>query len=196
MNQIAEMFDLPANRHPLRDKFLRWQCRVRQIAMRDNFGKPDDAIAPALRLPGEQSDMGHIITVLSKSPFHSMVPEFRQMFKNTQDPAQRRQKALDLFSETYYQKADTFSDILTATFPPKSEGAKKIRSAGQCRLDFTAYGQTFLLDCKVWKLTKNNSLHQATVWHNMLFNPNLPPDTVVLGFEPDWPRCVAEPPIG
>ncbi|MFT5001019.1 MAG: hypothetical protein ACI875_002028, partial [Planctomycetota bacterium] len=186
---------VPPEKNRLRDGFLRWQCRVRQLAMRDNFGKPDDAIAPAVRLQGADEDMGHIITVLSKSPANSLVPEFKQMFKNTQDPAQRREKALNLFSEIYYQKADTFSDILTATFPPKSEGAKVIRAADRCRLEFSAYGQTFFLDCKVWKLTAKNPLFQATTWHNMLFNPNLPPDTIVLGFEPDWSKSLAEPPM-
>lgn len=195
MSSVAEIFNVPAEKSPLRDGFLRWQCRVRQMAMRDNFGKPDDAIAPAVRLEGADTDMGHIITVLSKNPAHSLTPEFKQMFKNTRDPAQRRQKALDLFSETYYQKANSFSDFLTSTFQPGSEGAKTIKSANRCRLDFTAYGQTFLLDCAVWELTQDNPLRQATIWHNMLFNPSLPPNTVVLGFEPDWSKSSAEPPM-
>jgi hypothetical protein len=196
MSTVNQFFDIPSKTNPLRDGFLRWQCRVRQIAMRDNFGKPDDTIAPMLRLDGADTDLGQVITIMSKSPAYSMVPEFQQMFKNTLDPALRRQKALDLFAETYYQKSGTFSDILTATFPPGSEGAKTIRAAGRCRLEFSAYGQTFLLNCKVWKLAGKNPLHQSTIWHNMLFNPNLPPDTIVLGFEPDWDLCSAEPPIG
>ena len=31
---------------PLKQAFLKWQCRVRQMAMRDNFGRPDDGITP------------------------------------------------------------------------------------------------------------------------------------------------------
>jgi len=48
--------------HPLRKAFLKWQCRVRQMAMRDNYGRPDDAITPAVYLPDQAEPMGHIIT--------------------------------------------------------------------------------------------------------------------------------------
>ena len=40
----------------LRDSFLRWQCRVRQIAMREASGRPDDAVTPALTLPGQAAN--------------------------------------------------------------------------------------------------------------------------------------------
>jgi len=38
-----------------------------------------------------------------------------------------------------------------------------------------------------------NPLYQATMAHNMLFNPTLPPDTEVLGFEPNWEASSADP---
>lgn len=178
---------------PLRDAFLRWQCRVRQIAMRDRMGRPDGAVTPALTLAGAAEPMGHVVTVLSKAPAHSKTPELMHMVRRTADPAQRRDKAVEYFSETYYQKPREFSDILTATFPPGSKGAAAIRAAGGCRLDFEAYAQRFALVCRVWRLTEAHPLHAATLWHNLLFNPALPPDTVVLGFEPDWAASSADP---
>ena len=176
-----------------RDSFLRWQCRVRQMMMRDDRGRPGDPIVPALTLPGEAEPMGHVITVMSKAPHHSKTPELRHMVRKTMDPAQRREAALTFFSEYYYQKADEFSDILTATFPPGSPGAARIREAGRAVLTFQAWGQRYDLDCRVWTLAEHNPLHQATYWHNLLFNPNLPSDTIILGFEPDWSRSTADP---
>ncbi len=182
--------------HPLRDAFLRWQCRVRQITMRDKMGRPDPGMMPELTLAGETEPLGSLITVLNKLPAHSQVPEFKHMVRRTHDPSQRRDKALQLFSETYYQKSNEFSDTLTSSFPAKSPGAAKIREAERVTLVFEAYAQKFTLDCKVWTLTQTNALYQATWWHNHLFNPDLAGDAVILGFEPDWNASSAEPPVG
>ncbi|WP_371225133.1 hypothetical protein [Roseovarius sp. 2305UL8-3] len=172
--------------HPLRQTFMKWQCRVRQLNMREGDGRPDDAIMPAVYLDGAEAPLGHIITLMNKTPGYSVTPEFLHMAKKTHDPAQRRADAMKFLSSTYYQKASEFSDVLTATFPPGSEGALTIRRAKSCRLVFEAYSQRFDLSCKVWKLAAHNTLYQATMAHNRLFNPAIPPDTVVLGFEPDW----------
>ncbi len=180
---------------PLRRAFLKWQCRVRQMSMRDNHGRPDDGITPALYLPDADAPMGHIITLLNKSPGFSVTPELMHMAKKTNDPAQRRDQAIRFFSATYYQKAAEFSDILTATFPPASPGAAAIHKAGHVRLVFDAYSQVFDLTCKVWRLAPHNPLHQATMAHNQLFNPALPPDTEVLGFEPDWSVSTSDPEV-
>ena len=112
------------------------------------------------------------------------------------DPAQRRDKAIRIFSETWYQQAREFSDTLTATFPPDSLGAKTIEDSGQCTLDFDAYNQKFSLQCQPRRLSENHPLYQATLWHNLLFNPSLHPKTVVLAFEPDWDKSSATPSIG
>lgn len=189
----ARLLGLSPEPSPLRDAFMRWQCRVRQMMMRDRMGRPDEGVTPALTLPGSDEPMGHIITVLSKGPVHSKTPEMRHMAQRTNDPASTREAALKFFSEFYYQKASEFSDILTATFPPDSTGAATIRRAGRCSLAFDAFNQRYDLDCRVWKLTDRNPLWQATYWHNALFNPTLPADTIILGFEPDWKRSSADP---
>ncbi|VAW16017.1 hypothetical protein MNBD_ALPHA09-2001 [hydrothermal vent metagenome] len=175
--------------------FLRWQTRVRQIAMRDRSGQPDEAAMPSLTLFGQNKPMGHIVTVLSKLPQHSITPEMQHIYRSTADPAQRRQKAIKFFSATHYQKAATFCDTLTATFPPGSPGARAICAAGACALVFEAYGQRFDLPCQVSVVEAGQALFQATWWHNALFNPNLASDTVILGFTPDWPHASADPAI-
>lgn len=194
MSSLASQLGQSYSDHPLRLSFLKWQCRVRQLNMRETDGRPDDAIMPAVYLNGEQEPLGHIITLLNKSPGYSVTPELEHMAKKTHDPAQRRDTALKFLSASYYQKAAEFSDILTATFPPGSEGAATIRRAKSCRLVFEAYAQRFDLSCKVWKLAPHNLLFKATMAHNLLFNPGLPPDTVVLGFEPDWSTSSSDTP--
>ena len=193
MNNIHEVLGLDQERSPLRDAFMRWQCRVRQIAMRENQGRPGDGVVCDVTPEGASEALGSIVTVLNKSPLFSKTPEIRHMYLRTNDPAQRRDKALQLFSETYYQKHKEFSDLITATFLPGSEGAKLLLEAERCRLDFEAYRQKFSLVCSVRKLQNNDSMYQATYWHNLLFNPNLSPDTIIIGFQPEWQACSADP---
>jgi hypothetical protein len=193
MSSVAQILGFQPEPHPLRDAFLRWQCRVRMMSMRENMGKPDDPIMPSLTLQGDTEPMGHVITVMSKLPQYGKTPEMQHMVKRTFDPAQRRTKALEFFSETYYQKSKEFSDILTSSFPVNSQGAKAIRDAEKCKLKFEAYSQVFELECKVWTLAKTNALYQATWWHNHLFNPDMQDDAVILGFEPDWEKSHADP---
>ncbi|MYA89964.1 MAG: hypothetical protein F4X97_16185 [Boseongicola sp. SB0662_bin_57] len=180
---------------PLRKAFLKWQCRVRQISMRGGAGRPDDAVTPTLYLPGHDEAFGRFVTVLNRAPAHSLTPEMTHMAARTNDPAQRRAAALEYFSAAYYQSAALFSDVLTATFPPGSIIAARIRKSQKVLLLFDAYAQRFTLSCRVWKLAPHNPLHEATVAHNTLFNPSLPPGIEVLGFEPDWNMSTSEPEI-
>lgn len=193
MVESAEIVRMASLDLALRDRFLRWQCRIRQMMMRENEGRPNEGVLPEVFLAGEQDSLGAIITVLSKAPEFSKTMEIQHMVRKTRDPALRREAALKFFSEIYYQKGREFSDILTATFVPGSQGADRIRNAGYCRLEFSAFNQTYSLQCKVWALGENNPLWQSTYWHNLLFNPSLPADTLILGFEPDWARCTADP---
>ena len=185
-NAVIEMMVKSPGNHALMEQFLRWQCRVRQLSMRENQGRPDDAVTPAVFLPDQSEPLGHIITVFSKWGAYSQTPEFKHMVKQTNDPAQRREKALTYFSATYFQKAREFSDTLSATFQPESVGAQQLMDAGRCSLLFEAYSQEYLLKCKVIKLSRQHPLYQSTWWHNTLFNPELHPETIILGFEPDW----------
>lgn len=196
MSALSVAFGQSLSRNPLRVAFLKWQCRVRQLAMRNNAGRPDEGITPTVFLRDEEEPAGHIITVLSKAPGFSVTSELEFIAAKTFDPAQRREKAIEFLSSVHYQKAAEFSDILTATFPPNSDGAAKLRRAETVVLKFDAFSQKFDLVCKVWRLTPRNPLYQSTIAHNRLFNPNLHPDTIVLGFEPDWTLSKSDPPTG
>ncbi len=179
--------------NPLRMAFLKWQCRIRQIAMRDNSGRPDDGITPAVHFTGDPEPFGCIITVLNKAPGYSVTSELDHIAAKTHDPARRRDQALGFLSSTHYQRAAEFSDVLTATFPPGSPGAARLRKAGLVELKFDAFARKFNLTCKVWRLTQRNPLYRSTIAHNRLFNPALHPGAEVLGFEPDWAQCSSDP---
>ena len=85
----------------LRDTFMGWQCRVRQIAMRNNLGRPDYGVTPHAYLEPNKEPLGQIVTVICKSQSYSKIPELQHIYKITNDPAQRRDKAVQLFSDTY-----------------------------------------------------------------------------------------------
>ena len=117
------------------------------------------------------------------------------MARRTHDPSERREAALKFLAERYYQGAREFSDTLTASFPPDSATAATLLAHRECRLDFEQFSQRYRVHCTVRRLSRNNPLREATFWHNLLFNPRLPADCTILGFEPDWPKSDTEPPV-
>ena len=169
--------------------------------MRNRGGRPTSGMIPlVLRIRNSARDsvqgaspIARVVTVLCKRPEHSATMELRHMARRTHDPAERRENALDLFAERYYQAASEFSDILTASFLPDSVTAATLLSHRECRLAFEQFSQRFDLHCTVRRLSRSNPLREATFWHNLLFNPRLPADCIILGFEPDWPKSEADP---
>lgn len=172
----------------LRRHFLRWQCLVRQEMMRRHEGRPVPGIMPAVFLPGHEAPLGHIITILNRRPAFSVTPELLHMARRTNDPADRRKRALAFLAAEHYLDPERFSDVLSATFAPRSEGAARLERAGQCRLVFDDAGHRFDLFCRVRAFEAGDALREATLAHNRLFNPSLPAETIVLGFLPDWAR--------
>lgn len=191
MSALAATLGTSFSDHPMRKAFLRWQCHVRQLTMRTGGGKPDDGMMPQVWIGAEM--VGHIITVLNKTPEYSVTAELSHMAAKELDPAKRRDQALRFLSATHYQKAAQFSDVLTATFPPGSAGAARLIAASRVRLVFDAYAQRFDLRCTVSQLARGSALYRATWAHNFLFNPALPPGTEVLAFEPDWSGSSSDP---
>ena len=180
----------------LRGRFLGWQCRIRQIAMRGDDGRPSNGMTPLVSATEGGDPVARIVTVLCKRPEHSATMELRHMARRTHDPAERRENALKFFAERYYQPANEFSDSLTASFLPDSGIAATLLNHRECRLTFEQFSQRFELHCAVRRLSPHNPLRDATFWHNLLFNPRLSADSIILGFEPDWRKSEAVPPLG
>ena len=176
----------------LRDRFLRWQCRIRQIAMRTQGGRPTSGMTPVASVVGTGAPIARVVTVLCRRPEHSATMELRHMARRTHDPAERRESGLKFLAEQYYQAASEFSDILTASFAPDSASAAALVDHRECRLAFEQFSQRFDVHCTVRRLSPANPLREATFWHNLLFNPRLSADCIILGFEPDWPGSEAD----
>ena len=170
----------------LKSTFMFWQCKVRQIIMREEMGCPGVAISPKLFSAEKEEPLRRLIVLISRKPPYSMTPEMPHIFRSTHDPAQRREKAVELFASTYYREPKEFSDVLTATFLPASPEANLICSLAKCFLVFEGYGKKFNLCCEASQLDVDSPLFQATWWHNLLFNPYLNPKTIILSFKPKW----------
>ena len=194
MQADSNIVRLDSGNERLRKSFLRWQCRIRQIAMRTHGGRPTSGMTPLASAIGTGAPVTRVVTVLCRRPEHSATMEFRHMARRTHDPAERRESALKFLAERYYQAASEFSDILTASFAPVSATAATLLDHRECRLAFEQFSQRFDVHCSVRRLSPNNPLREATFWHNLLFNPHLSAESIIVGFEPDWPRSEAADP--
>jgi len=168
------------------ETFIKFQCRARQMIMRDNLGRPDDSITPTIYLKENKEPITKIITLMHKLPEYSVLSELMHIERKTNDPSQKRDQAVKLLSASYYQKHREFTDTLTATFNPHSNLAEILISKGSCRLVFEAYSHRFESTFTVNKLESSEFLFRSTIVHNQLFNPNLDPHTIVLSFSPKW----------
>lgn len=172
--------------------FLKWQCRVRQIAVRENAGRPDESISPTAELPCGTVRAQRIVTVICRRPEYSQAPELMHIAKRTNDPSQRRDEALKFLAAEHYQQPSKFSDTLVASFSPGSATAARMAEAGSCTLEFRAYAQRYRFNCAIRRLEVGDPIRDEAWWHNLMFNPGLHPDAATLGFDPDWHGSIAE----
>src|SRR6266404_5182369 len=170
----------------LRDEFRSWQCRLRQLAVRQDGGRPSAGMRPRVLSPsGDELAAGIIVLIVPAAPGET-IKLFRHQVLKTLDPAERWEKALEILASRYFQRPREFSDRLTALFPGGSALVDRLLAFGACRLEFAQYAQGYRLPCRVRALTEADDFYQATWWHNRLFNPNPPSGAQVLAFEPDW----------
>ena len=173
----------------LRDEFLGWQCRVRQLAVRESGGRPSSGMRPRVATAdGEEIAPGVTILIVHEEPWES-AQLFRHQYLKTQDPVERYAKALEITAASYFQHPRQFSDVMTALFAADSGLAGRLLRQGRCVLDFAQFSQTYRIPCAVEQLAPDDGFYQATYWHNGLYNPNLPAGVRVLAFTPDWSRA-------
>ena len=177
----------------LRDHFVGWQCRIRADAMRRRAGQPSPGMRPQVLSASGGEIVPAMTTLLVRREAESFAPEFRHLARRTHDPRDRREAALALLAERYYQHARDFSDVLTATFAAGSPLAADLKQEGRCVLAFAQDSQRYTLPCTVQTLGRDDPRREETWWHNALFNPQLPPDIPVLAFAPRWLEATAEP---
>jgi hypothetical protein len=182
----------------IRDNFLGWQCRIRQHAMRGDGGRPSAGMRPrAMAAVGPKgAEIAPAITTLIVPRAPAESTEFlRHQASRTRDPKVVYEHGLAYLQATHFQQPSGFSDVLTALFGPASDTAAALLYAGTCMLEFEQFSQGYFLPCTVARLADEDSAYAATWWHNRVFNPDTPPDAVVLAFTPDWTRARADPPV-
>ena len=177
----------------IRDHFVGWQCRIRADAMRRLVGRPSPGMCPQVLSAADEELAPAVTTLLVRRELESFAPEFRHLARRTHDPRDRREAALALLAERYYQHARDFSDLLTATFAADSALANDLIREGRCVLAFAQDRQRYRLPCTVALLGRDDPRREETWWHNALFNPQLPPDVPVLAFAPRWLEADADP---
>ena len=187
----GEIIRLATARDALRDYFLGWQCRVRQMAVRQQGGRPNGGMRPRVLIGGDE--IAQIVVLIMQREPQERTAEFRHMFKRTFDPGKRYESALEALGATYYQHPDSFSGEMTALFGPGSAIAARLLEARQCELAFDHYNQRFGIPCRVLALQAAEPAYQATYWHNSLFNPGIPNDMQILLLTPDWATAKANP---
>jgi len=170
----------------LRDEFLGWQCRIRQLSARQSGGRPTAGMRPRLLSPhGDELSSGITLLVVEEDPADSTAL-FRHQYLKTNDPIERYEKVVEILAASFFQEPDRFGDVMTALFGADSAIAAALLNHGGGILEFEQYAQAYRLPCKVKELATDDALFQATYWHNRMFNPNLPPGVRILSFAPDW----------
>jgi hypothetical protein len=193
----ADVINLQAAQTALHRHFLGWQCRIRQLSIRQAGGRPTAGMRPRVFLESdrEASALAQITVLLIKREPQEMTAQFRHMVRKTFDPADRYDSALKFLAAAYYQRAEEFSDRMTALFGVDSDVARRLQDTGRCRLEFEQYQQHYRIPCAVRRLGRQHAAYQATYWHNSLFNAQLPGDVQILEFQPDWAKAEANPPV-
>ena len=176
----------------LRREFLGWQCRIRQLAAREEGARPSPGMRPRVLAPsGEALSCGIVMLIIESEPQES-TELFRYQYLRTQDPNERYDSMLGILQGSYFQHPERFSDLMTALFGPGSPLTTRLLTDGWCVLEFEQYTQCYRLPCAVARLAVSHPFHPATLWHNRMFNPHLPPAVTILSFRPDWPHAVAQ----
>ncbi len=176
----------------LRRGFLGWQCRLRQLSVREREARPSAGMRPVLTVAGQE--VGAITVVMVRRQPGTSAAEFRHLVQRTQDPKERFQAALRHFQAAYYQDPGGFDDLLTALFAIDAELPRQLAGREDCVLDFEQFNQRYRLVCAASLLKPEDGAFQATYWHNALFNAGLPGAVQIVGFRPDWRTALAEPP--
>jgi len=182
----SKVLNIEAAAAKLRDEFLGWQCKLRRQAMRGAGGRPSEAMRPRVFDPAGDPIADALTVLLARTDSATTAKSFEFQFKCTHDPLDRYEKAVTFLSADYYQHPANFTGVMTALVGAGTPTLQPLLDNRQCILVFQQFSQGYRVPCDVQILAPEDSLFKATYWHNAMFNPNLPPDVVVVAFVPDW----------
>jgi hypothetical protein len=170
----------------LKAQFLAWQCRIRQIAMREQGGRPSPGMRPRLLdRAGRELMPALTVLLLPRDPTESTA-FFRFQVMRSPDPRDIYERALRYLQADFFQRPEEFSDLLLAVLPEGSPVVRALDAHSACVLDFEQFGQGWLLPASAHLLEADDPAREAAIWHNRLFNPALPETVHVVAFKPDW----------
>ena len=193
IGSVGENSSIGNDRCPIQNYFIGWQCRVRELALRSEEGRPNGGMRPKIVLKnGEVIFPAATLLIVPEQPDQT-IRQFRFMALKTQDPKERYTKALQLLSARFYQDAEDFNGEMSGIFSRDSVKVKLLEKHGNCVIDFKYQQQAFKIPCIVSPSLRNEPVYEFTYWHNYLFNPNLSPEVRVLHFMPDWSGTFSEP---
>src|SRR5690606_11167298 len=116
----------------LRDHFLGWQCRIRQIAMRRDGGRPSAGMRPRVLLAGGREVAPAVTVLLVPVQPEESTSFFRHQLRKSNDPRLVYERVLEYLQGTHFQQPRGFSDEMTAVFAPDSDVARVLLDAGEC----------------------------------------------------------------
>ena len=173
--------------------FLGWQCRIRQIAMREYGGQPLAGMQPEVTAKnGDLLSPGMVVLLAPADPGPATA-FFRFQAQRTHEPREAMEAGVKFLGAEYYQQPELFTGELTAVFAPESPVAARMIKAKSVLLSFEQFAQSYRMICKVTRLRAAGAAREHSLWHNRLFNPKLPNAAEVLSFTPDWNSVEAEP---
>jgi len=179
--------------HAFRDHFLAWQCRIRQVAIREHAGRPSPGMRPRVLDPkGRELAPALTVLLIPNEPEESTA-FFRFQVMKTQDPRDVYERALAFLQADYFQEPETFSDRLVTVLPRDATLAAALLDERACVLEFVQSRQSYRIAAEVRALKSGHPVREAAIWHNRLFNPALPDTVHVLGLQPDWDSARADP---
>jgi len=165
-------------------RFVAWQCRLRKMSMRELGGRPTPGMSAGVYSISGSEEKGRMNFLIVKQDSDFLNVELRHITRKTQDSAERLKSGLRILSERHYQDDFNFSDELTALFGLDSGLADALITAGECHLKFAESSMEYAFDFSVREMQEQDPAHQATYWHNHLFNPSIPGRVRILGFTP------------
>lgn len=130
--------------------------------------------------------LSEVIVLLAQKDPEPHTGLFRHIVRQTPDPKKRYDGAIKLLGAEYYVRPEQFSGMLTAQFERDSTIAVELIDAGRCTMAFAQGPRAYALPSRVRELAPSDANHQATYWHNHLFNPCPPDEVRVLEFQPIW----------
>jgi hypothetical protein len=177
----------------LKAHFLGWQCRIRQMGVREFGGQPMPATQPRVTAKNGTLIAPAMVVLLIPSEPCASTAFFKFQVQKTNEPEEMREAALRYLAADYFQVPELFSDEMAAVFAPGSPTAARLIAGRVALLEFQQYSQSYRLACRARRLGLSDPARDSAFWQARLFNANLPMNVDVLGFKPDWRSSAADP---